>query len=194
MLIHPLPQHDDLRQQPEDQLNRRLPTRPSDPFGIRNMHERKIPCIAQESSQSPRPHLNAYAGIVLLPNFSNVTAVACPSATQCTVTASAAPAVVTFNPQTGKRFPVRLALGLNDLSTLACPTTRMCTALSGNGAKAVTFDPHTGKRVGAGIERIARREPLTFALACPSTRQCTEVQNGSETTFDPTTRRAVGHT
>lgn len=60
MLIHPLTQRTDLRQQPEHKLNRRLPTSPSDPFRIRNTHERKIPCATKESSRSPRPHVNAY--------------------------------------------------------------------------------------------------------------------------------------
>jgi hypothetical protein len=60
VLIHPLPQRRDLRQQPKHQLNRRLTTRPSDPLRIRNTHERKIPCALKESSRSPRPHVNAY--------------------------------------------------------------------------------------------------------------------------------------
>ena len=55
VLIHPLPQRGDLRQQPQHQLNRRLTTRPSDPLRIRNTHERKIPCALKESSRSPRP-------------------------------------------------------------------------------------------------------------------------------------------
>ena len=62
VLIHPLPQRGDLRQQPKHQLNRRLTTRPSDPLRIPNTHERKIPCALKESSRSPRPHLNAYTG------------------------------------------------------------------------------------------------------------------------------------
>ena len=64
VLIHPLPQRGDLRQQPEHQLNRRLTTRPSDPFRIRNTHDRKIPCALKESSRSPRPHVNAYPAAV----------------------------------------------------------------------------------------------------------------------------------
>ena len=60
VLIHPLPQRPDLRQQSKHQLNRGLSTRPRDPFRIRNTHERKIPCDLKESSRSPRPHVNAY--------------------------------------------------------------------------------------------------------------------------------------
>ena len=62
MLIHPLPQRRDLRQQAEHQLNRRPSTRPGDPLRVRNPHERKIPCAPKESFRSPRPHLNAYVG------------------------------------------------------------------------------------------------------------------------------------
>jgi AraC-like DNA-binding protein len=60
VLINPLPQRGDLRQQAEHQLNRRLTTRPRDTLRIRNTHERKIPCALKESSRSPRPHVNAY--------------------------------------------------------------------------------------------------------------------------------------
>ena len=59
MLLHPLTQRGDLRQQPEHQLPRRLPTRQRNPFSIRHSHERKIPCAREESSRSPR-HVNAY--------------------------------------------------------------------------------------------------------------------------------------
>jgi MFS family permease len=67
VLINPLPQRGDLRQQAEHQLNRRLTTRPRDTLRIRNTHERKIPCALKESSRSPRPHVNAYAGLVVGP-------------------------------------------------------------------------------------------------------------------------------
>jgi len=60
MLIDPLPQRRDLRQEAEHQLNRRFPARARDPFRIRNPHERKIPCDLKESSRSPRPYVNAY--------------------------------------------------------------------------------------------------------------------------------------
>jgi len=59
MLIQPLAQLPDLRQQPEHELHRGLTTSPSDPFRIRDPHDRKIPCNPKESSRSPRPHLNA---------------------------------------------------------------------------------------------------------------------------------------
>ena len=65
VLIDPLAQRRDLRQQPERQLNRRLAARPSDPLRIRNPHTRKIPCVLKESSRSPRPHVNAYASHAL---------------------------------------------------------------------------------------------------------------------------------
>ena len=64
MLIDPLPQQRDLRQQPQHQLNRRLTTRPRDPLRIRNPHKRKTPCAVKESSRSPRPHVNAYLELV----------------------------------------------------------------------------------------------------------------------------------
>ena len=60
VLIDPLPQRRDLRQQPEHQLPRRLPAGQSDSFRVRNTHDRKIPCVAKESSRSPRRHVNAY--------------------------------------------------------------------------------------------------------------------------------------
>ena len=66
VLIHPLPQRPDLRQQSKHQLNRGLSTRPRDPFRIRNTHERKIPCDLKESSRSPRPHVNAYANKIFI--------------------------------------------------------------------------------------------------------------------------------
>ncbi len=65
VLIHPLAQHRDLSQQPKHQLACRLPTSQRNPLRIPNVHERKIPCAAQESSQSPRPHLNAYAALAM---------------------------------------------------------------------------------------------------------------------------------
>jgi hypothetical protein len=64
MLIQPLAQLPDLRQQPEHEFHRRLTTSPSDPFRIRDPHDRKIPCNPKESFRSPRPHLNACAGAI----------------------------------------------------------------------------------------------------------------------------------
>ena len=63
VLINPLTQRGDLRQQPEHQLPRRFPARQSDPFSIHNPHERKIPCALKESSRSSRPHVNAYVEV-----------------------------------------------------------------------------------------------------------------------------------
>ena len=53
--------------QPENQLARRLPASQSDRFGIRSIHECKLPFVEKESCSRRRDHVNAYK-IELLPN------------------------------------------------------------------------------------------------------------------------------
>jgi hypothetical protein len=109
------------------------------------------------------------------------TAVACPSATQCTAVDSQGEEV-TFNPQTpGSPEPSKLDWG-NDLAGIACPSISQCTAVDNHGGQ-FTFDP--------AAPAAARSWPASavslFAVACVSLTECVGVGNPQNTavTFDP---------
>jgi hypothetical protein len=111
-------------------------------------------------------------------------AVACPSATQCTVAGDGVEA--TFDPSspTGT-VPVRVEPGTSQIIDLACSSRAQCTALDGAGG-AVTFNPQAPPT--APPDRAAIGGGSADAIACGATTQCTIVaENGKEFTFDPAT-------
>ncbi|HUN78402.1 MAG TPA: hypothetical protein VMU32_05745 [Solirubrobacteraceae bacterium] len=112
---------------------------------------------------------------------------ACPAATQCTVTAGTfgepkPGQEVTFNPTLpGTPSPVTID-GSQDLFSIACPTLSQCTVGDVSGQE-LTFDPTSpGESAPVNVET-----GLTYSVACPSESQCTATGNpsGAASTFDP---------
>ncbi len=111
-------------------------------------------------------------------------AVACPSATQCTVAGAGLEA--TFDPASvAGTTPVKIETAKNPIIDLACPSAAQCTALD-NGGGEVTFNPQAPPTTPP--DRVAIAGSSAVAIACAASTQCTVIaQNGKEFTFDPTT-------
>jgi hypothetical protein len=111
-------------------------------------------------------------------------AVACPSATQCTVAGDGVEA--TFDPSSPTGTPsVKVEQGTNRIIDLACPSSAQCTALDAGGGE-VTFNPQAPPTTPP--DRVAVAGSSAVAIACGATTQCTVVaQNGKEFTLDPST-------
>jgi len=123
---------------------------------------------------------------------SQLTAVACPSATSTECTAvDRSGNYVTFTPSTGQvdsfGFVDNNNNNFNGLNAVACPSTSECVAVDAAG-DAVTFDPSNGSV--SNTNDIDGNMGLG-AVACPSGTQCTAVDgSGTELTFDPTSMSA----
>jgi hypothetical protein len=120
----------------------------------------------------------------------DLTAIACPSASEC-VAVDSTGEEVTFDPSApGTPTPATIDAGTG-LVMLACPSTSQCTAIDGNGQQ-VTFDPTTpGTPAPTTIDGQAGIE----GLACPSAGQCTAVDHvGFEVTFNPIAPANPGRT
>jgi hypothetical protein len=120
----------------------------------------------------------------------NLSAVACPTLSQCTAV-DLDGGEVTFNPN-GPGSPIRNSIdGSNLLFGVACPTASQCTAVDFYGNE-VTFNPlRTGHPKPVRIDGTYNLN----AVACPSASQCTAVAGaragsgqanpGQEVTFNP---------
>jgi hypothetical protein len=123
---------------------------------------------------------------------SRLTAVACPTASQCTAIDNSGHEV-TFNPRSAGRHP-RHQIDFTRylvLKAIACPSAHECVAVNGVGAeiafnpsspdhpKAVKVDPNQPDNYG---------QPGLTSIACPTVSQCTAVDDrGDFVTFDPAT-------
>jgi RHS repeat-associated protein len=119
---------------------------------------------------------------------------ACPSATQCTVTGGFGEEL-TFDPSApGGHEPVvvdntKAPPGGNAFEAISCPASTECTAVDMAGNE-VTFDPQSPgspKQAPLGFPTGEKEElsPVT-AVSCPSIAQCTAVSaDGEEVTFNP---------
>ena len=110
-----------------------------------------------------------------------LSALACPSASQCTALDESGQEV-TFNPTApGTPTPTTIDIG-NTLFGLACPSASQCTAVE-SGGREVTFNPTApGTPTPITIDTAGLNGPV----ACPSASQCTAVGGGDEVTFNPT--------
>lgn len=115
-----------------------------------------------------------------------LTAVACPSTSQCTAVDTSGQQV-TFDPTSpGTPTPTNLGVGVDGygLNGVACPSTNQCTAVGYEGQE-VTFDP-----TSPGSPTPIKIDDDNYDLdkvACPSIAQCTAVDDDrQEVTFDPT--------
>jgi hypothetical protein len=150
------------------------------------------------------------------PSSEVLTAIDCPSATQCT--AAGQERVITFNPRTGSATAAGTKTFENDLygrmgpTGVDCVSTTQCTVLgrisvcqepgvtqqncanSQGQSGVVTFDPTTGAMKSNGIRPIAGTQSGAGPLACPAARKCvTTVSDGAEITFDPLTGGGEKH-
>jgi hypothetical protein len=117
--------------------------------------------------------------------LSYLTAVACPSASQCT--AVGRDLEFTFDPATPGEPAATIIVGDTELSGLACPATSQCTAVDSAGEE-ITFNP-----LAPGVAKPAAIDSggALTAVACPSAGQCTAVDDmGREITFDPVAPRS----
>ncbi|HKS78020.1 MAG TPA: hypothetical protein VJQ07_04040, partial [Gaiellaceae bacterium] len=109
-----------------------------------------------------------------------MTAVACPSAIQCTAVDSTGQEV-TFDPASpGTPVAVTIDSG-GSFNSVSCPATSQCTAVDSAGEE-VTFNPvspghPTPAMVDSGI--------ALKGISCPSVSSCTAVGGGIEVTFNP---------
>jgi hypothetical protein len=119
------------------------------------------------------------------------TAIACPSASQCT-TVDYLGREVTFDPTNpGTPVPHVVEVGAY-FTAVDCPSTEQCTAVNIAG-EAVTFDP-TAPALGTPAPLDSSGPPPHYpsdsesltTIACPSTSQCTTLNvAGREITFNP---------
>jgi hypothetical protein len=128
----------------------------------------------------------------VVPSSETLTAVACPSARQCSATIYTGGQFgqeVTFDPVSGTAGK-QLGAGYT-MHGVSCPSTSQCTTVDDIGDE-VTFDPVTAQENAAGLAAIAPGRTLT-GVSCPSLTQCTAVDfRGNELTFDPATGTANG--
>ena len=125
----------------------------------------------------------------------SVRGIACPSASQCTVTAGVLGEPnpgqeVTFDPLSpGSPVPVTLDAG-EDLFGIACPSESQCT-VGDAGVQELTFNP--AAPVTPNPVRI--ETSITYSVACPSESQCTATgYPGTPTsTFDPQEPEGASH-
>lgn len=120
----------------------------------------------------------------------------CPAANEC-VAADGGAYEVTFNPQTGKRRPLR-QVAVMAPNAIACPTVTECTLVDVTGPQTniggteLTFDPLTGKPNTAGDVPIDPGNGGLVGVACPTASQCTGIDAfASEVTFNPSTGAAI---
>ena len=100
-----------------------------------------------------------------------LTAVACPSTSQCTAVDTKAQQV-TFNPRApGTPTPTTIDTGLAQLDGVACPSTSQCTAVDIKGQQ-VTFNPAAP---GTPTPTTIDRENQLTGVACPSATFCVAV-------------------
>lgn len=115
-----------------------------------------------------------------------LTAVSCPSTSQCTAVGEGG-RQVTFDPTApGTPAPVQIASGT--LDDVACPSTTQCTVIYSSGSRSdqMTFNPNTSAQTSWRILSTSTYA-LNGGVACPSTGQCTAVGgHGQVVTFDPT--------
>jgi hypothetical protein len=112
-----------------------------------------------------------------------LSAVACPSASQCTAVDNVGNEV-TFDPisTTPNNIPLTVDAG-HDLLGVACPSASQCTAVDNYGDQ-VTFDPMSSTP-NSNPSTVDNGDSFT-GVACPSVSQCTAVgYYGNEVTFDP---------
>jgi hypothetical protein len=111
-----------------------------------------------------------------------LTALACPSARQCTAVAGDG-VVATFNPAApGNARRTTVDPNGSGFVAVACPSLHQCTALDATAA--VTFDPLSPSRVASVVIEPGGRGLLS--LACPSVSQCAALTDpGDAITFDP---------
>jgi len=119
----------------------------------------------------------------------DLSAVACAAANQCTALASGERSVeVTFNPRTPRKA-TRATVRNESWHSVACPSVSQCTAIGGD--LELTFNPRSpGSSTTALIDDVAM-----LGVACPSISQCTAVDSGGrEVTFNPTAPKALTRT
>jgi hypothetical protein len=111
----------------------------------------------------------------------NISAVACPTVTQCTAVDDGGQEV-TFNPASpGHPNPVMIDAS-GELQAVACPTASQCTAVGETGRE-VTFNPNSP---GPPTPVTIDPGPLPlWAVACPTSGQCTAIGTSEEVTFNP---------
>jgi hypothetical protein len=148
-----------------------------------------VPAIASAASRS-------WSGPVATGNlvswqYQALSAIACPSADQCTGVDSLG-RETTFDPSDpGTPRPVAVDPG-RELVAIDCPSLGQCTALSDSGDE-VTFDPSApGSPTRAVIDTRAVDDASPYDggvlhnLDCPTASQCTAVDgDGYEITFNP---------
>lgn len=129
-------------------------------------------------------------------DFGTLAFLSCPAADEC-VAADDGGYEVTFNPQTGKRRPLR-HVALISPNAMACATVRECTLVDTTGPKTniggteLTFDPLTGKPNAAGDVSIDPGDGGLLGVACPTALRCTGIDEfSSEVTFNPSTGVAI---
>jgi hypothetical protein len=132
-----------------------------------------------------------------------VTALSCPSATQCTavtVNSGGSSGEVTFDPATGianaagvKQIEPNVGASGDGVTSVSCPSSTQCTAVDPDGRE-TTFDPATG-----AVNPSVTVAPNSWAVSCPLVTQCTATadipasgithtpDSDGEVTFDPTT-------
>jgi hypothetical protein len=106
----------------------------------------------------------------------SITAIACPSASQCTA-ASYYGQQVTLDPATGAIITPATSIAVPYIRSLACPVADQCTAVADDG-ESVTFDPlSTATPTGASIDPGVNLK----AVSCFSSVECVAVdQVGDE--------------
>ena len=108
-----------------------------------------------------------------------LSAIACPSVTQCTAVDYHG-GEVTFNPQS-PGTPTPVVLGTS-LSTITCPAVTQCTTVQssdGRDGAALTFNPQSSQP--AAVTAVSHGVNLD-KLSCPSLTQCTDAAG---LTFNP---------
>jgi hypothetical protein len=109
-----------------------------------------------------------------------MTAVACPSLSQCTAVDYRG-MEVTFDPGAPRRWSA-YAIDDQSLVGIACPSVSQCVAVDGVGRE-TTFDP---RLAGGAVQSTIDGTGALWGVACPAVSQCTAVDaNGRVLTFDP---------
>jgi hypothetical protein len=121
-----------------------------------------------------------------------LTAVACPSSSQCSAVDEFYGEEITFDPRRsrilGRRVldpgNARRSIAPGSLFAVACTTTSECTALDADGFE-ITVDPRTGHVFTHRNVVAGGMDPGILGIACPGRHQCTALRGGAEGTFDP---------
>ena len=132
--------------------------------------------------------LASAAPIFYLP-YGHLTAVACPSATQCTAIGDGQE--LTFNPA-APALSTAVPIASRLAGRPACPSVSQCTVLDAATGAQVTFDPQSASPAApATTSSVLSGPPGYDALACPAASVCVAVGGqgpggaGGEVTFDP---------